>query len=176
MRWILRVKLQINASIFGCLYWPFDRLTTCLRWTLHEDKNKNIIKRDGKMAVIDTGWNYWLLNVIFLCLTWTFLRATEVLSKRYLARYTSLNWPRPIFFSIWKFANELWPISGCKGFWKKEHNNKLTCVRKTMCLIKQHMHTHLIKKGGKKWIKKILQLSCIYHWSKLSPHYWKRKG
>lgn len=56
------------------------------------------------------------------CLTWTFFRATDVLSNRYLARYTSLNWPRPIFFSIWKLASELWPISGCNGFCRKRKN------------------------------------------------------
>lgn len=53
-----------------------------------------------------------------ILITWTFFRATDVLPNRYLAWYTSLNWPRPIFFSIWKFASELWPISGCNGFWK----------------------------------------------------------
>lgn len=56
----------------------------------------------------------------FTLLTWIFFRATDVLSSRYLARYTSLNWPRPIFFSIWKLASELWPISGCNGFWRKQ--------------------------------------------------------
>lgn len=53
-----------------------------------------------------------------ILITWTFFRATDVLPNRYLAWYTSLNWPRPIFFSIWKFASELWPMSGCNGFWK----------------------------------------------------------
>lgn len=61
--------------------------------------------------------------------TWTFFRATDVLSNRYLARYTSLNWPRPIFFSIWKFASELWPISGCNGFWKIKKTTQLSFVR-----------------------------------------------
>lgn len=56
----------------------------------------------------------------FTLLTWIFFRAIDVLSSRYLARYTSLNWPRPIFFSIWKLASELWPISGCNGFWRKQ--------------------------------------------------------
>lgn len=37
-------------------------------------------------------------------LTCTFFRATGFLSSRHVALYTSLNWPRPIFFSIWKSA------------------------------------------------------------------------
>ena len=58
-------------------------------------------------------------------LTCTFFRATVFLSSRQVALYTSLNWPRPIFFSIWKSASEqrkdrafgcLWR-RGTRGHW-----------------------------------------------------------
>lgn len=52
-------------------------------------------------------------------LTCTFFRATVFLSSRQVALYTSLNCPRPIFFSIWKSASEQRKdrVLGC--LWKR---------------------------------------------------------
>lgn len=89
----------------------------------------------------------------YIPITWTFFRATDVLSNRYLARYTSLNWPRPIFFSIWKFASELWPISGCNGFWKTKKTKQFYYHH--LLLIFFSLWTFLSLKLSLNWIASI---------------------
>lgn len=78
--------------------------------------NINFVQMQRLLRFNATAVGKAKVPLLHFLLTWTFFKATDVLSSRYLARYTSLNWPRPIFFSIWKFASELWPISGCNGF------------------------------------------------------------
>lgn len=51
-------------------------------------------------------------------LTCTFFRATVFLSRRQVALYTSLNCPRPIFFSIWKSASEQRKDSTFGSLWR----------------------------------------------------------
>lgn len=57
-------------------------------------------------------------------LTCTFFRATVFLSSRQVALYTSLNCPRPIFFSIWKSASEQRKdrVFGC--LWRRDRGHQ----------------------------------------------------
>lgn len=112
-------KLCLSKNSSSIYMWTSTTVDAlCLAEVNFKDRNTRWCEYISIGLVTDLTWAKYV--AAFTLLTWIFFRATDVLSSRYLARYTSLNWPRPIFFSIWKLANELWPISGCNGFWKKQ--------------------------------------------------------